>query len=258
MFFQNWILSKLPLPLSEAAGLPQGENLSGLPCATPLITYGEIQHQVEHPETYRVFVSGQAADRWGEKIYGEWAKSYKRRAEEMKMIFVSDSSKIWSDPICEYCGGAYRHINGALRAEMGSEDPLYHLGRASLLAFNLLYAPRVPENVIAYRQVCDAFVEEMKRANKAGSCVCEKGFLSTSLLPDTGYREGSNLLKIFVPKGTAGVYVNAVPGARREENELLIVPNRFLALTAYPYLDKGLGQRIFECQLLNMEGCFVQ
>ena len=57
-----------------------------------------------------------------------------------------------------------------------------------------------------------------------------------------------NLLKIYVPKDTVGIYVNAI--TRRSEEEMLLFPNMFLALLSYPYKDYETGKIIFECGLV--------
>lgn len=222
--------------------------------------YGEIWHQIDNIGSYKSFENFQEADCWGQKIYADWGKKYKDVSQELDRIFRSKT--VWHDPLCCYCGYTYQQINPVLRtgkdiipcsAQGGS---INSYGLACLLAFNLLYAPKVPDDIIVYRVVCDAFIDELICENKTGAAVLERGFMSTSLLPDIAYNNElhhKNLLKIYVPKGTAGVYINAVTDARKAECELLIMPNRFLALTAYPYADEGLKKKVFECQLINHE-----
>ena len=81
----------------------------------------------------------------------------------------------------------------------------------------------------------------------------EKGFLSTSMTKTIAMHPehlGSKyLLKIFVPKGAIGIYVNVI--AQRDENELLLISGQYLGMIAYPYYDKTIRKTIFECKLLN-------
>lgn len=56
-------------------------------------------------------------------------------------------------------------------------------------------------------------------------------------------------MKIFIPKGTVGIYVDTI--AHRDEEEILLAPNHYLGLSDYPYLDKELGVKIFECKLIK-------
>lgn len=47
-----------------------------------------------------------------------------------------------------------------------------------------------------------------------------------------------------------GIYVSNI--THRNEEEILLRPNLFLGLSAYPYYDKITGKQIYECQLKNM------
>ncbi len=78
--------------------------------------------------------------------------------------------------------------------------------------------------------------------------------MSTSLIKDIvdqeeSYAAENNLLKIYVEKGTIGVYVNAV--TKRSEEEMLLFPNMYLGLIGYPYNDKESGKIIYECKLIK-------
>lgn len=228
------------------------------------IRYGEILYSIENPDSFKQFESEEAAEEWGREKYGDWAKDYDRRMNEFEEIFCLVNSYISHNPIQEYCGYSYEEVNLILRKTFGydslPESKIRNgLQLIGLLVLELLRAPRVPENIIVYRRVCKEFIQEMIQINKEGQGVQtrEKGFLSTSLLQDGIAKDkrfsDNYMLKIFVPKGTPGVYVNVVNGAHRDETELLIAPNRTLAITAYPYFDKKLNMEIFECKLNNWE-----
>lgn len=79
--------------------------------------------------------------------------------------------------------------------------------------------------------------------------------MSTSLLKDIAnenepYAAENNLLKIFVPKDTIGIYVNAV--TRRNEEEMLLFPNMYLGLVSYPYKEEEIRKIIYECKLIKL------
>lgn len=63
------------------------------------------------------------------------------------------------------------------------------------------------------------------------------------------YAVTKNLLKIFAPKDTVGIYINAV--TRSSEEEMLLFPNMYLGLISYPYKDKETGKMIYECELIK-------
>lgn len=78
--------------------------------------------------------------------------------------------------------------------------------------------------------------------------------MSTSLLKNIAnenepYAAESNLLKIFVPKDTIGVYVNAV--TKRSEEEMLLFPNMFFGLISYPYKDQNTKKKFLSANRLN-------
>lgn len=88
--------------------------------------------------------------------------------------------------------------------------------------------------------------------NKRGSVVQEKGFMSTSLLSSIVnvneiYTNEVNILKLYVNKGSIGIYVNSI--TKRSEQELLLYPNSFLKLLKYPYYDERLNKIVWECEV---------
>ena len=77
--------------------------------------------------------------------------------------------------------------------------------------------------------------------------------MSTSLLKeiaheDSYYAHWNNMLKIYVPEDTVGIYVNAV--VERSEEEVLLPPHMTLRLIEYPHYDESIQKKVFECQLI--------
>lgn len=174
----------------------------------------------------------------------------------MHMSKMTIKGSLCDAPLECYCGYSYRQINEFLRYERDNE---YHTYRelADILSVVLCSAPRVPHDIVLYRMVNDEFINMLIEKNKQALAtpIQEKGFMSTSLLKNIAnetesYASHINLLKIFVPKDTIGVYVNAVTS--RSEEEMLLFPNMYLGLVSYPYKDEETGKIIFECQLIKM------
>lgn len=215
--------------------------------------YGELHWQVDDKETYLEFQNQEEAQTWGIEHYKNWADKYK---QVMQMSKSSIKSCLCAEPIECYCGYSYRQTNDFLRYE---KDDNYHTYRelADILSIALCSAPRIPHNLVLYRMVDDEFINMLIEKNKQEfpTPMQEKGFMSTSLLKNIAnetepYASQNNLLKIFVPKDTIGVYVNAV--TRRSEEEMLLFPNMYLCLISYPYKDEDTGKILFECQLIKM------
>lgn len=131
-----------------------------------------------------------------------------------------------------------------------------NISKADILSNVLCSVPRIPHDLLLYRMVNDEFIDMLieKNKQKLPTPIQEKGFMSTSLLKDIAnenepYVAENNLLKIFVPKDTIGIYVNAV--TRRNEEEMLLFPNMYLGLVSYPYKEEKIRKIIYECELIK-------
>lgn len=209
------------------------------------LRYGEIINNIKSSD-YLEFRNVNEAEEWGKKHYLQWSEEYKNNMNITKNI-IKDSC-VTSVIEC-YCGYSYIQINEYLRF---NRDTKNNFGREMAIALSLMlsFAPRVPNDIIAYRLVCDNVVNKIIENNKQGIPTIEKGFISTSLTKDIvtsdeAYSEHSNLLKIYIPQNTVGIYVNGI--AKRKEQELLLSPNGYFKLIKNPY-NEG-NKKIYECQL---------
>ncbi len=213
--------------------------------------YGEINWKIDDKLKYKKFDTPEEATQWGEEHYSEWGLKYKENVGVYNKFL--DSS--FAETIEYYCGWSYRGINNYLRNGVDEEDNHYR-EMADILCLHLVSAPRIPCDIVVYRVVGDNFIDRLIECNKYDiyECIHEKGFMSTSLIEsiakmDDAYKSGKNLLKIFVPGGTVGLYVNSV--CERNEQEILLAPNTFLGLLSYPYYKKSLDKKVFECILTH-------
>lgn len=233
---------------------------------------------MDNKQNYRSFTSREEAENWGIPIYQEWADRYKEsmfKVEKLKAFPLS------GNPVELYCGYLYKWINLYLRYRADSEeayqnhlrtarefsgddDSYTYRDLAHVLAFVVASAPEIPENIIVFRYVNEDFINILLDKNLAdpSTPTLEKGFLSTSLIPDydkdtpfsndkekhASFRKGPHLLKIYVEKGSSGIYVNTI--TRRHEVEMLLFPGGYLALIDDPYKDKYLNKIVYECRLM--------
>lgn len=214
--------------------------------------YGKIQWNINEKIEYMEFEEADEARHWGKTYYGDWAEKYKKI---MRVAGDVVKNSLYTAPIECYCGYSYRQINEFLRYDKDNENHTYR-ELSDILSIVLCTAPRIPCDLILYRVVGDDFISQLVEKNKENipTPIQEKGFISTSLLKnivneDEAYAVGDNLLKIYVPRNTIGVYVNSI--TKRSEEEMLLYPNMFLGLASYPYYDKKSGKKIFECQLIK-------
>lgn len=214
--------------------------------------YGDLLWHIKDKESYLEFNDFESAEKWGEQIYGDWAKKYTHCMQAAEN-YIDNS--LLTIPVDDYCGYGYKNINKFLRT---GEDNNKHFYRelSHILSLTLCAAPRIPCNLILYRLVDDNFINSLIYHNKPNlqTPIKEKGFMSTSLLKsitktNEPYTGRKNLLKIFAQKGTVGIYVNCI--ASRNEAEILLPPNMYLGLVEYPYKDKESDKIIYECELFN-------
>ena len=211
------------------------------------LNYGEILWDLD-VSRYMEFKDVDDISKWGARYYNQWAEVYKKNMNIAKSVL---RGSVVSAPVECYCGELYRQINEYLRFDRDNDNYNYR-ELANILSIALATAPRVPQDVVVYRLVCDSFIEELIDHNKRGSVVQEKGFMSTSLLSSIVnvkeiYTNEVNILKLYVNKGSIGIYVNSI--TKRSEQELLLYPNSFLKLLKYPYYDERLNKIVWECEV---------
>lgn len=207
--------------------------------------YGKFDNNIEK-NNYREFIKREDAEVWGKKYYCKYAQQYKKIMESAKKVIKAPCI----DATIEcYCGYNYEQINEYLRFDKKNDLYIY-MEMADILAILLSMAPRIPENIVVYRLVCDEFINKLIENNRKGIPLQEKGFISTSLIKDIikseeCYSDHNNLLKIYVKKGTVGIYVNEV--TRRAEEEILLYPNGYFKLLEKPYQYSD--KEVYECEL---------
>lgn len=216
---------------------------------TNIIKYGELYDHIENKNSYVHFMGEKETEQWGMLHYNQWAIKYKMIMNMAQDVFRGTYAY---NTVEVYCGYKFREINTFLRTGIDCENRTYR-EVADILALAICSAPRIPCDVVLYRMVEDDFIKQLIQCNKGCNPVpvLEKGFMSTSLLKRIAFEDDrKNLLKIYVEKNTCGIYVNAV--AKRDEEEMLLLPNMYLRLIEYPYFDEESGKTIYECKLIDM------
>lgn len=208
------------------------------------LKYGKISNNIDTSD-YTEFRDEEEAKNWGMKHYSEWSDQY---IKNMRLAdYVIQRASFTSALEC-YCGYNYSRINEYLRFNSNVLSDYKHM--SDILAITLTMAPRVPNNVVVYRLVCDEFINEIITRNKEESHAADKGFISTSLSKNIvnmkeAYTTHKSMLKIYVKANTIGVYVNLIKPSK--EQELLLFPNGFFKLIKVPYEENN--KIIYECEL---------
>lgn len=172
-------------------------------------------------DSYRKFQNRAEVCNWGAKYYGAWSKEYLAGFSER------DKNRIgWlaRQPVENYCGEVFHKINPALWS--GKVLPDQYDEMESLLRKIISSAPHIPGPLIAYRLENDNILALVEASLKSGKPFEYKSYISTSLLTDimtwttTTYSDRDALLKLYIPEGTPGIYVDGI--CNREESELIL------------------------------------
>jgi hypothetical protein len=179
----------------------------------------------------RGFDSKRAAAAWGERHWGEVARSLPADVREAVEYYTSSG---------------YRSINGQLR---GAQDLPWVEHRIALLD-EAIARQGVPEDVIVWRGADSGAFSGHPVGDLAGQTFTEDGYLSTAL-GDTEYTTKPVLMKLRVPEGTPALYVDPIssfPG----ERELLL--GRGMSYQVHNVTRMGDGRWLVEAEILPVAG----
>lgn len=172
-------------------------------------------------DSYREFKTRKEVCNWSAEYYGAWSKEYLAGLSERDRNRVGWLAR---QPIEQYCGEAFREINLALwsgKALLNQYDEM-----ESLLRNIISSAPHIPEPLIAYRLENSNVLTLVDASLKTGKPFEYKSYMSTSLLTDimtwttATFSDRNALLKLYIPEGTPGIYVDDIHN--REESELIL------------------------------------
>lgn len=201
---------------------------------------------------YREFLTEDESREWGKAHYGKWANNYRK---QMRLAKGYTKDDYVLESIERYCGYNYKKINEGLRNGFETSNIMYRM-LANVLSMILCGAPRIPDNIVLYRVVGKEAIQQILKNNELYTQSKELGFLSTSMLKSIvnngEFARGEALLKMYVKKGTVGVYVNEV--TCRNEEEILLPPGLFIRILGTPYLDKIINKLVYECEVIDY-GC---
>lgn len=193
---------------------------------------------------YKKFKSIEAAVEWGKKHFGYWLKNYQRggalrnsydvinsylyyqaKTTEKKEKLIKEEKAYTA--ITYYCGGntgqtanTYCRNNGLLYGGIKEEYVTNFIRELDAA----LRDGEIPEDITAYRFIS---YEDLKHAQKKqllpGSVITDKGYMGVGLVKNSLRQEHNHYdttLKIYIPKGAKGTYLELISG-RPEEQEIL-------------------------------------
>lgn len=167
---------------------------------------------------YKTFTEDQATT-WGNQLYSQSGATYREQ-----------NSNGESGVVAYYCGNCHIYYNSILRGMPNITEDERLNKEIKALKKIIEEAPRTDQDLIAWRIVPDDIAKQIMTSSQKPNFFLEKGFLSTSLTQEScwiNFHEVSKLnymLRIKIPRGSAGIYTPAYVTDRREQ-ELLLMPN---------------------------------
>lgn len=158
---------------------------------------------------FRQFTSPTELHNWASSVYSQNALDK----------FNLNKQSICS-PLSYYAGSFSAQINHFLRRGI-LESPHFH---HEVLQNDLLQCV-VPENIVVYRFLNGRELLRWRINTCFGRKYVNSGFVSTTFLPhlfNGQSRSAGFVVKIFVPKGTYGMYITELSDAPVKEYEFLI------------------------------------
>lgn len=206
-------------------------------------------------ELYKDFKTEEEVNKWAKDNYGEWLESLKRNE------YSCDSNDI-ADLLYFYTGSMNLIFNRFLR-----EDLLVDLDDEEIDDFSCktniinkeISKLELKENIIAWRYTNKKLFKRSfdNHKIKIGSVFTEKSFMSTTLLSKNlrGFalsKHYDTLLKIYIPKGTAGAYID-FENDGLNENEFLLPKGCKFKLKKKKYKLLLWPHYIYECEFVGID-----
>jgi hypothetical protein len=238
-----------PLSPSINTALPSAHNpTSRVSCFTHSL------HKINSDFPFELeFASGRELHLWKNE-FSNWF-SYLDEYENAKSAIIDYTSDIPKNREINHA-----HLNFYLRTKTLSPKEK-HLKKA-IIAFDhtlqdTLSRANMPCNTIVYRKISDELLMIYSKGKDLshlteGDILVEDGYMSTSLSRQKVEKiciHGQIILKIKVPQGTHGGYINDITATKGEE-EVLFNKNQHLKITKLRDTRKINGFWLIECNLL--------
>ena len=202
-----------------------------------------------------------------ENIFEEWTKWYNneisRKAKMFPVLIDGNVEYISiSSPIEMYCGECGVKINEYLRKGIYKNDGYDLSFRMSIYATELTmllyFAPKMPEDFIAYRYISSEEKNEIINPYpyKLGKSqpYLKRDFLSVRLNDkinnNAEYTKTRYMLELIIPKGIHAIYPMNIRTCKREiEQELILPKDLFICYTGE--CKEMNGKIVYVCEIME-------
>ena len=203
-------------------------------------------------DNFKVFSSSDEAEIWAKKYYREWIAVSRHGVTHCENS-VHNLFFALTGNMHEIYNNVLRFLNRGLKI-YGTPDTNGYLCEIVSMS-DEISKHRVPENITVFRYTrkrhfCELFDSKEPQVGDIGT---DPSFVSTTLVRDLlkefALQHRYNcLLKIYVPKGSAGIYINWGDLSTLNEQEILFPPN-----TTFKIIRKShnIFKPYYECLLLQ-------
>lgn len=201
-------------------------------------------------DIFKEFHTDLEAHEWAMHNFAPWIKKLQQVEDN------HDENNI-ENLLNAYTGSENLIINRFLRGNcMPYEDNLEELSRKVEIIEKEICKFKLQENIIVYRYTHKNFLRQLFGHSeiKREKVFVEKAIMSTTLVANLLIEFAKNrkcncLVKLYLPKGTKGVYVKFDNGLLNE-HEFLLPPNSKFKLIGKSYSFKY-GMFVYKCELVS-------
>lgn len=201
---------------------------------------------------FKEFHTDQEANEWAMNYFGTWIKDMHSNKDS------NDKNNV-ANLLSKYTGNMNVAYNNFLRGyiKLDAKDTKEYCKKIAIIEKEICKFA-LQENIIVYRYTRKNFFRNLfKSLNpKMGETFIEKGFMSTTLLPNLlkdfpkkNHHNCNCILKLYLPRETKGAYIEFDKGVLNEY-EFLLPPNSTFKLIRKKFSFKY-WMPIYECLLLE-------
>lgn len=221
---------------------------------------------------YRKFRSTKEAIEWGKDHYGYWLPNYQPEGalrgyfgtENLEALLLGEYTQMEVKKLKEeameyrwlsyYCGGNYGlAINQKLRYGYTIyEFPEKNLMEMQQVMDTCLERWVIPEDIWGYRflEYEDLCKSTKRKYINCGAIIEDKGYMGVGLVESAlGEEFGAHntLLKIMIPKGTKGLYIDLISNRGNEQEVLFARGSKLMVVFCY----RRISRRVIICKVIN-------
>lgn len=194
------------------------------------------------------FHSSEVADEWAVSNFGQWIERIRCGKDDLDKNSIGYLLYIYSGNM----NGVYNNLLREVEDFSYDEKTRYY--KQIDILVEEINKHELPEDIVVYRYTHKRLFRHLFKdlKVKAGNMFTDKGFMSTTLVPEL-IREFARshryncILKLYLPKGTKGAYLKFDKSILNEQ-EILLPPNsKFKLLRKYFSFKYGM---VYECELI--------